>query len=170
MLAKYASYKGVDKSEITSTPSTQDLMEYITSDIDFIVNKYIEKEVIDSTPSVDLQNGDYGFLNKDGLIVGVNEVTRNNEMAINAQELFLNDEYYYSDANNYLVSNSNILRVKRRVRRIPAGNGKAYGNNILKIEVEVFFPKNGKVPNKDVRLVADDELDSILIKAVKTST
>ena len=48
-------------------------------------------------------------------------------------------------------------------------DGEVFGNDILKIRVEVFYPKNGKVPKKNINLIRDDEMDSIVIETIKVT-
>ncbi len=171
---RYASYKKEAASSITERPSRSDIKKYILNDIDYVVNQYIGWFVISHTPSGDLKTGDYGFLDSDGLISGPKTVT-------------ISDD---ADTMNesYIASNNSALRVRRTIKRIPAENGKAYGNNVLKIKVEVFYPKNGKAPSRedirtitgknDIRQLTDAELDLLVnnekldvfvINAIKTA-
>ena len=173
---RYASSVGKSKDEITSV-TDKELEEYIVKDIDYVANRYIENVAISSTTAENLKNGDYGFLKVDSpyeLWKGPYEVTFYGEIIYNSP---FNYEYkdddgqeiYSTPEDNFISSNYRSLKIVRRVKRIPATDGKAYGNNVLKIEVEVFYPKNGKVIKNNIREIPEDELESIVISTIKTS-
>ena len=156
---RYAAFRGIPKDSIDSVPTSAELEDYIKTDIAHLSLYFIQHIALNYTELDNLKTGDYAFLNEDGVINTKNEVVLNNEMAVNGEEVI-----------EYQNSNNKALRIKKLVQRIPMNaDGEVFGNDILKIRVEVFYPKNGKVPNKNINRVRDDEMDSIVIETIKVT-
>lgn len=156
---RYAAYRGVSKDSITSVPTSAELEDYIKTDIAHLSLYFIQYICLNYTEVDNLKTGDYAFLNEEGVINTKNEVVLNNEVAVNGEE-----------TESYQNSNNKALRIKKLVQRIPmTSDGEVFGNDILKIRVEVFYPKNGKVPKKNINLIRDEEMDSIVIETIKVT-
>ena len=106
----------------------------------------------DTYSEEELQEGRYGFLSGDTFELG-NLVLLHPEKS--------SDIAYQS----YLVpANNNAVGIRRTIRRLPATDGKAYGNNILKVKVEVFYTRKIEYKN-----LTPDDIESITIESIKIS-
>ena len=67
-----------------------------------------------------------------------------------------------SDSNDYIVSNNGALKLVKTITRIPASNGKAYGNKVLLLKVDVYYTKEFK------RNMSLNNMEVISFETVKT--
>ena len=121
-----------------------DVEQYIKDNMSKCINSYIKNVVTsgDDLPTdQELENGEYGFI-IDGQDSNKNEVTIYSASTVDGVE--------------YVASNNQPLKIVKTVRRLPVQNGMIYGNEVLKLKVEVFY--SDKFGNN----LKDEDMQSIV--------
>ena len=150
--SRYASFRGVSLDEV-STPSvgSESLRSYIEKDKSHLINAFIRMEAYPEATDEQLEEGTYGFLDEAGLL-DKKEIVLNNEMAYDA-----------TDSYDYIVSNNGALKVVKTITRIPSVNGKAFGNNVLILRVDVYYTREFN------RNMTEADMEKITIETVKAA-
>ncbi len=125
--------------------------EYINNHLSACVNDFIRDRISnDDTRPTDeeLANGEYAFI-IEGNDSNKNEITIYSATTIDGVE--------------YVVSNNQPMRITKTVRRLPGSDKYAYGNEVLKLKVEVFY--SDKFGNN----LKEEDLKSIVLETVKVT-
>ena len=151
---RYAAFKGIPVSDVGGTLS--DLDEYIFKDREYLINAYIKKD-ISAASSEQKKNGSYGFI--------VNEEDGSNSARYAEDEKYnivINNERIEEDSDyEYVTSNGGAFKVVKTISRIPVLGGKAYGNNVLRLKVDVYYSKDFS------NTLSDSNMDVITINTIK---
>ena len=133
-------------------PDDEEVIEYINDHTSECVNEYIRWSVRQSenppTPE-ELANGEYGF------IVNGQDSNKNEVVLYNVPAQV--DE----NGNEYVISNNQPVKIVRSVRRLPATSTSVFGNELLRIRVEIFY--SDKFGNH----LNDDDLNSVYVETIK---
>lgn len=125
-ISRYAKLNGIAEENV-GVLSDEEYEEYIYADAEYLINRYIEHVTDVGTSSADLNSGSYAFL-KDNI----------NETGNLA--LLYPGTIPVEELSNYV---GETMGVRTTITRIPMGEdnrGKmVYGNNVLKLQVEVFY-------------------------------
>jgi len=149
---RYASFRGVSVDEVTAPPvGSEALRSYIEKDKTHLINSYIRNEAYLDASAEQLEEGSYGFIDETGLL-DKKEIVLNNEMAYNA-----------GDTLDYIVSNNGALKVVKTITRIPSVDGKAFGNNVLLLKVDVYYTREFS------RDMDESQMEKITLKTVKAA-
>ncbi len=130
--SRYTTYTGESAPE---SLTGDDLKEYIRADTEYLVNCYIEDYLKDNrATSAQKANGSYAFFKAGSEFTGdaFTEI-------INTTSIKLNDNSTNKDEYEYVNSNGTPLMIKKTISRIPSVGNKAYGNNVLKLRVDVYY-------------------------------
>lgn len=130
--SRYAQIKGIDSSSV-STLSDDELVEYINADKEYLINQYIRNDAINNASVAQLQNGSYGFLKEDG------RFTDDNYEIVIENDMLLDDTITFPEGSTFINANGGAFRIKKTISRIPSTNGTAFGNNLLRLRVDVYF-------------------------------
>ena len=149
--AEYAKFKSTSEALVeTPDKGSDDLAGFIVDKKDLLINSYIRDVVSnEATTEEQLQKGTYAFLNEDGPVEDL-EITLVNE-----------DAFETGDAIEYVASNNGALKIVTSINRIPAHDGRAFGNNVLKAKFVVYYTKEFK------RNMKDSDMETITLESVK---
>lgn len=143
--ARYARLNNLDIAAIDSI-STEKLIEYIFADKEYLINAFIRNEVENYTESElnsdAVKNGDYALLNSSVVETG-------NQALLNPGTIVDN------------VINGEMA-VRKTVTRLPIQENKAYGNNVLKIKVDVLYTSKVNTSN-----LTEDDVKTITLETIK---
>ncbi len=149
---KYAQYKGITEANVELPASgSDDLTGFIKEYSKFLINDYIRNEAHSEATNAQLSNGTYALLDKTGKVDEI-KITLNNENTFDDTEV-----------NDYVVSNNGAVKIVKEVHRIPAHDGRAFGNDVLLLKVTVYYTKEFK------RNMSDADMEKIVLETVKTS-
>ncbi|MBR6252790.1 MAG: hypothetical protein IKR04_03015 [Clostridia bacterium] len=139
-------------AHVSSHFDTDDVEKYIEDHTSECINSYIKEAIQNNHPTAEqLANGEYGFI--------VNGLDSN----VNMIDIF-NGQVMPSGAEpEYVISNNQALRIIKTVRRLSAEDGVAYGNEVLKLRVEVFY--SAKFGND----ISEDDMESIVLETIKVT-
>ena len=140
--------------------SPENAVDFINKNPSEYINDYIHnrlKNGYESATEEELSNGEYGFIAFDDYL------NRNVYSNQKVTTLYYGTFNNLADSQNYVTSNSQPIKTVRTVRRIPSKDGILYGNEVLKLKVEVFYS------DKFGTNVSDEDLKSIVIETVKVT-
>ncbi len=150
--SEFAKFKGIDISEVT-TPTDDELEEFIQASKDYLINEYIKYDAINDSSVAQLQNGAYGFLTEEGRFMGDNY-----EIIIQNEQL---DAVPQSANYEFTSSNGGAFRLKKTISRIPVSNGRAFGNQVLRLQVDVYYT------NDFSKALTEENMQIITLKTIK---
>lgn len=152
--ARYAKIMEESKDSITLSEAE----EYIEKDSYFAVDLYIQDQVNNdsSISSTDLANGNYGFLVSDSS----DNWHDSKELII---EIYNGQQIPTDDSNIYVTTNGQPLKIRKTVNRLSAEDQKAYGNEVLKLKVEVFYSE------KFGDNIPEEEMEKFVVETVKVT-
>ena len=142
---------GVFKDHVQAKFNPDDVEKYISDHTDECINSFIQDNLSSATEE-DLESGDYGFI--------VNGEYSNNCVV----DIYNGVIQPPTDDTEYVISNSQPLRVVRTIKRLSAEDGKAYGNEVLKLRVEVFYS------HKFGSNISKEDMESIVLETIKVTT
>ena len=129
-----------------------DVEDYISKNTTKCINAYI-KNVIqngeEKPTEEELANGEYGFI-VDGY--------DSNQFVT---EIYNGPIKPSADGREYVVSNNQAIKIIKTVTRLPATKEVAYGNEVLKLRVEVFYSE--KFGNN----IKEEDLKSVVLETIK---
>jgi len=146
------------------TLSTEEHEKYIYDDKVYLIGEYI-KDVVENLSEEEynseaVQNGEYALFNPSVIYEGTQVQLETGESADDYDSFFKVIE----NGDQVIIPNENNMLVKKTVTRLPINdNREAFGNQVLKIKVEVFFTNrinNAGATEKDLKSV---KLESIKV-------
>lgn len=157
---RYAKYKNMDVDDV-ELPLDADLEDFIFADRGYLVNQYIAYDVKENVPDVSLQraNGSYGIIVNDEVTGTSSRYAEEDKYTVE-----INNEIVGTDEYEYVTSNGGAFKVVKTISRIPISAGKAYGNNVLRLKVDVYYSRDFS------NVLSEDNMDVITINTVKLST
>lgn len=144
---RYAKLNDISEDDV-GTISDEEYELYIYEDSEYVINSYISQISEDVLDSLDAQDGNYGFLKEN-----VNET--GNLALINPGAV--SEE----DLSNYV---GETMGVRTTILRLPTVDGIAFGNNVLKLKVEVFYTNKIDLTN-----LTSADVKTITLESVKVA-
>ncbi|MBO5142598.1 MAG: hypothetical protein J6C46_06315 [Clostridia bacterium] len=142
---RYALLNGLSSGDEINL-STEEFEDYLYLDREFLINSYIQDEVESYSDaqfeSEDVQKGNYGLL--------VQSVTESGNPNI------LNPG---TSTENVIIGE---MAVRKTILRLPLTSKTAYGNNILKLKVEVLYTNKINTSN-----LSEDDIKVITLDSIK---
>lgn len=147
--------------------SNQEIEEYIYEDKDYLIGLYI-KDVVENMSeeeykSEEVSNGDYALLAPSVVYEGsqmvLEEESVSGDYAMFMPVIGTGDEVIIPD-------NENNMIIKKTVTRLPINDDReVFGNQVLKLKVEVFF--TNRVNNEGA---TEEDLRSVKIESIKVAS
>jgi len=143
----YARMHNISSSEVGEL-SDDEIKECIFYDPEYIINKYIAKKVSSSSfPEQLLESGGYCLFSN----------LYNTEWGNMA--LIYPDDIPEDELKNYL---GETMAVRTSVLRLPINEAQVYGNNVLKLKVEVFYTNKINLTN-----LTEADVKTLTLETVK---
>jgi len=137
-----------DVSKITDS----DIISYIEKDKNYLINRFIEY-LAPTFTSGELADGSYGFLGSNK-----NILERGNKVLIHPELI----EIGTAEEKDLKPNTDNTLGSRETISRIPSDGKTLYGNEVLKIKVEVFYTKKLDYSN-----LKSGDVETIVLETVK---
>ncbi len=158
---RYAKLNGVEAEEVGSI-GEEERKKYALQDAEYVINAYIQNSLTEeelADPKV--QEGNYGFLEQD--ISNGSETKRvTNVIYTGNPDLLLAEEESLKE--QVILGNDQGMLVKKTIMRLPIQEGKAFGNRVLKVRVDVYY--TDKINKTDLR--AEDR-QVLTLQSIKVS-
>ncbi len=127
---EYVKYKNI-KLDDYSLPTDDEIEDFILYAKDYLINQYIKYDANEKASVAQLQNGTYGFLTDAGRYnADKYEIVIENEQLEKLPQMANYD---------FATSNGGAFRVKKTISRIPSSDSKAYGNAVLRLQIDVYY-------------------------------
>ncbi len=144
---RYTRYKGPGETDIEKpSKHSKEYADYLLYDKNYYINRYIATHSASAT-NQELEEGDYCFFK---------QLDNGNFEASNKIQIILDNQSAFdlNDANEYITSNNGAVRVVKTIQRIPVDGVSVFGNNVLRIRVDVYythaFKRNARIEDMEV--------------------
>ena len=152
---RYAFLNGLNPDSV-GVLSDDEIVDYIFADTEFLINAYIKDDAKTNASATQLQNGTYGFLTESGRFSGDTyeiEIT---------QDPALNGDANYPENSTVINANGGAFKVVKSISRIPSTSGTAFGNNVLRLRVDVYYTYDFS------KTLTDENMQVISLDTIKT--